>query len=140
MEYTYIHRAIEHPDYAKKFAVAVNDEARRLVNFDMSCGAKFPEPAAVYAQSLLGFAENAVAYAAVRAQADDQATQQKRFDEAERAVRFGLQIIDELARIDQERWQKPYLQRIALSVVGAVQEGLKQQLVKIEKARANPSP
>jgi hypothetical protein len=139
MEYTYIHRALEHPDYATKFAEAVNDSAHRLANFDMSCGARFPEREVVYGQSLLGFAENAVAYATLRAKLDDQATQQKRLDEAERAVRFGLQVIDDLARIDQERSQKPYLKRIAPSFTASVQELLKLQLTKIDKARADLS-
>lgn len=75
MKYTHIHRALEHPDYARKFAEVVNDEAHRLVNFDMSCGAQYPEREVVYGQSLLGFAENAVAYATFRAKVDDQATQ-----------------------------------------------------------------
>jgi hypothetical protein len=137
-EYTYVHRALEHPDYAK-FAEAVNDMAHRLANFDMSCGSKVPEREVVYGQSLLGFAENAVAYATLHAKVDDQPTQQKRLDEAERAVRLGLQIIDDPARIDQERSQQPYLKRIETSFAVSVQELLKQQLAKIEKARTDPS-
>jgi hypothetical protein len=139
MEYTYIHRALEHPDYAGKLAESVNDSAHRLANFDMSCGAKFPEREVVYGQSLLGFAENALAYATLRAGLDDQATQQRRLDEAERAIRLGMQVIDDPARIDQERSQQPYLKRIAPSFAVSVQELLKQQLTKIEKARADLS-
>jgi hypothetical protein len=134
MEYTYIHRALEHPDY-EKFAETVNDNARRLVNFDLSCGTDQPEPAVVYGQSLLGFAENAVAYARLRAKSDDKIAQQKRLDEAERAVRFGLQIVDDLAREARERAAQPYLKRIAPSFSVSVQEQLKQQLTQIEKAR-----
>lgn len=136
MEYAYIHRALEHPDY-EKFAEAVNDKARRLVNFDLSCGTDQPEPAVVYGQSLLGFAENAVAYARLRAKVDNQSAQQKRLDEAERAVRFGLQIVDDLAREAQERPAEPYLKRIAPSFSVSVQEQLKQQLTRIEKARVD---
>lgn len=139
MEYTHIHRALEHPDYARKFAEVVNDEAHRLINFDMSCGAQYPEREVVYGQSLLGFAENAVAYATFRAKVDDQATQKKRLDDAERAVRFGLQIIDDLARIDQERSHKPYLERIEPGFATSVQELLKGQLGKIDRARADLS-
>ncbi len=51
MECTYIHRALEHPDYAAKLAEAVNDAAHRLANFDMSCGTKFPEREVIYGQS-----------------------------------------------------------------------------------------
>ena len=137
MEYTYIHRAIEHPDYARKFAEPVNDQAHRLANFDLSCGAHTPERAAVYGQSLLGFAENAVAYSRLRAKTDDQATHQKRLEEAERAVKFGLQIVDDLAKDEQERSAKPYLKRIEPSFPVSVQELLKQQLVQIDKARAD---
>ena len=116
----------------------MNDQAHRLVNFDLSCGStRSPEREVVYGQSLLGFAENAVAYSRLRAKTDDHATQQKRLDEAERAVKFGLQIIDDLAGVDLERSSKPYLKRIEPSFAVSVQEGLRQQLVKIEKARAD---
>ncbi|WP_441280267.1 hypothetical protein [Bradyrhizobium sp. 63_E2_N1_3] len=139
MEYTYIHRALEHPDYAAKLAEAVNDAAHRLANFDMSCGTKFPEREVIYGQSLLGFAENAVVYTMLRAKLDDQVAQQKRLDEAERAVKLGMQVVDDLARIDRERSHRPYLERIAPSLAVSVQELLRQQLLKIEKARADLS-
>lgn len=136
MEYTYIHRTIEHPDYAK-LAEAVNDEARKLANFDLSCGTDQPPAKVLYAQSLLAFAENAVAYSRLRAKIDDQATHQKRLNEAERAAKFGLQIVDDTAREDQERSGKPYLARIAPSFAVGVQEQLKLQIAKIDKARTD---
>jgi hypothetical protein len=137
MEYTYVHRAIEHPDYARKFAEPVNDEAHRLANFDLSCSPAEAQPDVYYAQSLLGFAENAVAYSRLRATVDNKDTHRKRLDEAEHAVRFGLQITDNLAKDDQERSGKPYLQRVAPSFAVSMQEQLKDQLRKIGKARAD---
>jgi hypothetical protein len=135
MEYAYIHRAIQHPDYQGKFAETVNDEARRLVNFDLSCGTDQPKPEAVYGQSLLGFAENAVAYSQSRAAIDGAETQTKRLDEAERAVRLGLEIVEQPATEDQERGDKRYLDRIAPSFVVQVQEKLRTQLKEIAQAR-----
>ena len=44
----------------------------------MSCGARDPAQSAVYAQSLLGFAENAVSYTILRSEKDDEDTQKKR--------------------------------------------------------------
>ncbi len=35
----------------------------------------------------------------------------KRLDEAERAVKLGMQVVDDLARIDRERSHRPYLER-----------------------------
>ncbi|CUU13647.1 hypothetical protein CDS [Bradyrhizobium sp.] len=70
---------------------------------------------------------------------DDQVAQQKRLDEAERAVKLGMQVVDDLARIDRERSHRPYLERIAPSLAVSVQELLRQQLLKIEKARADLS-
>jgi hypothetical protein len=135
MEYTYIHRAIQHPDYQRKFAETVNDEARRLVNFDLSCGADQPKPEVVYGQSLLGFAENAVAYFQVRAGIDGAETLTRRLDEAERAVKLGLEIVEQPATEDQERGDKRYLERIAPSVAVQVQENLRRQLKEIAQAR-----
>jgi len=135
MEYTYIHRAIQHPDYQDKFAETVNDEARRLVNFDLSCGTKEPKPEAVYGQALLGFAENAVAYFQVRAGIDGTDAQAKRLDEAERAVKLGLEIVEQPATEDQERGDKRYLDRIAPSLAVQVQENLRKQLKQIAQAR-----
>src|SRR6266566_5266475 len=60
-------RALAHPDYQAKFAESVNDEARRLVNYDLSCGIDQPRPEVIYGQSLLGFVENALRYIRVRA-------------------------------------------------------------------------
>jgi hypothetical protein len=93
MEYTYIHRALQHPDYRGEFAERINDEARRLVNLDLSCGSREPDRTVVYAQSLLGFAENAVSYAMARTGKDDEDTQKKRLNEADQAVRFGIEIL-----------------------------------------------
>ena len=135
MEYTYIHRAIRHPDYQRKFAETVNDEARRLVNFDLSCGADQPKPEVVYGQSLLGFAENAVAYSQARAAVDGAETQTRRLDEAERAVKLGLEIVEQPATEDQERGDKRYLERIAPSFAVQVQENLRRQLKEIAQAR-----
>jgi hypothetical protein len=135
MEYTYIHRAIQHPDYQGKFAETINDEARRLVNFDLSCGAKEPKPEALYGQALLGFAENAVAYSQARAGIDSVETQAKRLDDAERAIRFGLEVVDATAARDQERGDKRYLDRIAPSLAVFVQENLRKQLKEIAQTR-----
>jgi hypothetical protein len=135
MEYTYIHRAIQHPDYQRKFAETVNDEARRLVNFDLSCGADQPKQEVVYGQSLLGFAENAVAYSQARAGIDGAETQTRRLDEAERAVKLGLEIVEQPATEDQERGDKRYLERIAPSFVVQVQENLRKQLKEIAQAK-----
>jgi len=135
MEYTYVHRAIRHPDYRAKFAETVNDEARRLASFDLSCGTDQPKPEAVYGQALLGFAENAVAYSLTRAGIDNAETQTKRLNEAERAVKFGLEIVEQPATEDQERGDKRYLDRIAPSFVVLVQENLRKQLREIAEAR-----
>jgi hypothetical protein len=139
MEYTYIHRALQHPDYRSKFAETVNDEARRLVNYDLSCGTDQPKPDVVYGQSLLAFVENAVAYAMVRAGTDSDDAQKQRLDEAERAAKLGLEIVDTAATEDQERAGKPYLERIAPSFAVQVQENLKTQLRNIERARKDLS-
>jgi hypothetical protein len=135
MEYTYIHRALEHPDYQTKFAETVNDEARRLVNYDLSCGTDEPKPDVVYGQSLLGFVENALGYARVRAGRDSEDTQKQRLDEAERAAKLGLEIVAKIATEDQERAGKTYLERIAPSFAVQVQENLKNQLKSIEQTR-----
>jgi hypothetical protein len=135
MEYTYIHRALGHPDYRTKFAETVNDEARRLVNYDLSCGTDQPKPDVVYSQSLLAFVENAVGYSKVRAGKDSEDTQKKRLDEAERAAILGLEIVRPAATDDQERTGKRFLDRIAPSFAVQVQENLRTQLKKIEQAK-----
>src|SRR6266480_3111448 len=137
MEYTYIHRALAHPDYQAKFAESVNDEARRLVNYDLSCGIDQPRPEVIYGQSLLGFVENALSYSRVRAGVDSEDAQIKRLDEAERAAKFGLEIVEAAAAEDQERTGKPYLERIAPSFAVQVQEQLKMQLKRIRQAQKN---
>ncbi len=137
MEYTYIHRALGHPDYQAKFAESVNDEARRLVNYDLSCGIDQPRPEVIYGQSLLGFVENALSYSRVRAGVDSEDAQIKRLDEAERAAKFGLEIVEAAAAEDQERTGKPYLERIAPSFAVQVQEQLKMQLKRIRQAQKN---
>jgi hypothetical protein len=48
-----------------------------------------------------------------------------------------MQVIDDHARIDQERSHQSYLKRIAPSFAVSVQELLKQQLAKIERARTD---
>jgi hypothetical protein len=135
MEYTYIHRALAHPDYPTKFAETVNDEARRLVNYDLSCGTDQPQPDVVYSQSLLAFVENAVGYARLRAGKDSEETRKLRLDEAEQAAKLGLEIVDKIATEDQERAGKTYLERIAPSFAVQVQENLKAQLKSIEQTR-----
>ena len=135
MEYTYIHRALKHPDYRTRYAEAVNDEARRLVNYDLSCGTGQPQPDVVYGQSLLAFVENALSYAKVRAGKDSEEAQKQRLDEAERAAKLGLEIVQKNATEDQERAGKTYLERIAPSFAVQVQENLKMQLKDIEQAR-----
>jgi hypothetical protein len=135
MEYTFIHRALEHPNYGARFAETVNDEAQRLVNFDLSCGTDHPEPEVVYGQSLLAFAENAVSYSRLRARLDDEATQNKRLDAADRAAKFGLEIVNKLAADDQERANKRYLDRISPSFAVQVQEQLRIQLKRIDQVR-----
>jgi hypothetical protein len=135
MEYTYVHRLMESPDYEDHFADEVNEEVKRLANLDLSCGAASPQPEVVYAQSLLGFAENAVNYARVRAEKDDTATQTKRLDDADRAVHFGLAIIERTAAQDQERGNKRYLERITSSFAVQTQQKLNDQLMKIRQAR-----
>jgi hypothetical protein len=134
MEYTYIHRALGHPDY-RKFAETVNDEARRLVNYDLSCGTDQPNPDVVYGQSLLAFVENAVGYSRVRAGKDSEDTQKKRLDEAERAAMLGLEIVGPAATEDQERTGKRFLDRIAPSFAVQVQENLRTQIKKIAQAK-----
>ena len=101
----------------------------------MSCGARDPVPAAVYAQSLLGFAENAVSYAIIRSDKDGEDTQKKRLDEAEHAVKFGLEVIKEKAGEDQERGAKTYLEQIKPTFAVQTQELLKRQLDRIQQAR-----
>jgi hypothetical protein len=135
LEYTYVHRLMESPDYAHRFADEVNDGVKRLVNLDLSCGASSPQPDVVYAQSLLGFAENAVSYVKVRAEKDDATTQSTRLDDAERAVRFGLGIIETIVADDQERGGKRYLERITPSFAVQTQQKLNNQLKKIQQAR-----
>jgi hypothetical protein len=135
MEYTYIHRALQHPDYQTKYAETVNDEARRLVNYDLSCGTDQPQPDVVYGQSLLAFVENALGYARIRAGKDSEDTQKQRLDEAERAATLGLEIVDKIATDDQERAGKTYLERIAPSFAVQVQENLRMQLKNIEQAK-----
>lgn len=135
MEYTYVHRALAHPDYREQFAETTNEEARRLISLDMSCGARDTGQEAVYAQSLLGFAENAVSYAIVRSEKDDEDTQKNRLGEAEHVVKFALEVIDQKAREDQERGTKSFLELIKPTFAVQTQELLKKQLVKIQQTR-----
>jgi len=128
---------LAHPDYQAKFAESVNDEARRLVNYDLSCGIDQPRPEVIYGQSLLGFVENALSYSRVRAGVDSEDAQIKRLDGAERAAKFGLEIVEAAAAEDQERTGKPYLERIAPSFAVQVQEQLKMQLKRIRQAQKN---
>ena len=119
----------------RELARQINEEARRLISLDMSCGARDPVPAAVYAQSLLGFAENAVSYAIIRSDKDGEDTQKKRLDEAEHAVKFGLEVIKEKAGEDQERGAKTYLEQIKPTFAVQTQELLKRQLDRIQQTR-----
>lgn len=132
-KYALIHRALAHPDYQSQFAETINDEARRLVNYDLSCGGDQSD--VYYAQSLLGFVENAVSYSKVRTGIDGEDAQKKRLDEAQHAGKLGLEIIKTAATEDQERAGKRYLERIAGSFAVQVQENLKTQLKKIEQAK-----
>jgi hypothetical protein len=132
-KYALIHRALEHPDYQSQFAETINDEARRLVNYDPSCATDQPE--VFYAQSLLAFVENAASYSKIRARLDSEDTQKKRLDEAERAGKLGLEIIKTAAAEDQERTGKRYLGRIEGSFAVGVQERLKTQLRRVEQAK-----
>ncbi len=135
LEYTYIHRALAHPDYQGQFAETINEEARPLLSLDMSCGARDPAQSAVYAQSLLGFAENAVSYTILRSEKDDEDTQKKRLSEAERAVTFGLEVVKEKAGEEQERGSKSYLEQIKPTFAVQTQELLKRQMAKIQQTR-----
>lgn len=92
-------------------------------------------PDAVYAQSLLGFAENSVSYATVRAGKDDEDIQKRRLNDAERAVKYGLAVIKETARKDQERTGKNYLELIQPSFAVQIQELLRRQSKKIQQTR-----
>ena len=134
-EYTYIHRALQHPDYPTKYAETINDEARRLVSYDASCSSPDQDRDVVYAQSVLAFVENAVSYARVRARIDSEDTQKMRLDEAERAAKFGLELVKDAATDDRERTGKPYLDRIAPSFAVQVQDNLNEQLKRIDQAR-----
>jgi hypothetical protein len=131
-KYALIHRALAHPDYQSQFAETTNDEARRLVNFDLSCG---EQPDVYYAQSLLAFVENAVSYSKVRSGLDSEDAQKKRLDEAQHAAKFGLEVIKTAATEDQQRAGKRYLERIASSFAVQVQESLKAQLKRVEQAK-----
>jgi hypothetical protein len=132
-KYALIHRALEHPDYQSQFAETINDEARRLVNYDLSCATDQPE--VFYAQSLLAFVENGVSYSKIRARLDSDDAQKKRLDEAEHAGKLGLEIIKTAAAEDQERAGKRYLDRIEGSFAVGVQERLKTQLKRVEQAK-----
>lgn len=131
-KYAYIHRALAHPDYPSQFAETINNEARRLVNYDSSCT---EQPDLYYAQSLLAFVENAIAYSRVRLGLDSEDTQKKRIEEARQAAKLGLEIVKMTAAEEQERTGQRYLNRIAPSFAVDVQEGLNIQLKRLEQLK-----
>jgi hypothetical protein len=136
METTYIDRSLQHPDYATTFADAINDDASRLVNFDLSCGADSPAREFVYAQALLAFSENGVSYARLRATTDSQEVRTRRLDEAERAAKFGLNILRKPAREEmQQEANKSYRERVAQRPDVQLQELLRAQLKAVDQAR-----
>lgn len=135
MEATYVQRALEHPDYQARFAETVNEQARRLVHLDLSCGIDEPRPEVVYGQSLLAFAQNGVSYSRLRAATDGDAAREARLDDAEHAVKFALELVDRNAADDQERAHMRYLDRVAPSFAVQVQEKLKAELKVIDKTR-----
>jgi hypothetical protein len=136
MEFTYIDRALRHPDYATKYAELVNDEASRLADYDMSCGARHPKPETIYAQSLLGFARSAVQYDGVRASIDSEDERMKRLNTAERAVRFALETLNTTEDDTAPSVTDPYLQRIGTNFAAEIHEQLELELKEIKHAKS----
>jgi len=136
MEVTYIDTALKHPDYQTKFAETANEEAQRLANFDLSCGAYNPKREVIYGQSLLVFAQNAVRYSKTRATIDSEDERTKRLDQAERAAKFGLLTFEKTTQEeDQPRAGQRYLDRIRPNLAVEVQEELKAELAEIIRVR-----
>jgi hypothetical protein len=132
---TYVERALKHPDYETKFTDTANDDAQRLVSLDMSCGVERPSGEAVYAQSLLVFAKNALAYSQARAAQEDDATRAERYRLAERALHFGFLLIDSIADEAQERKGRRYLDQIQPTFATSLREQIKAELKQIEQAK-----
>jgi hypothetical protein len=137
MELTHVQTALSHPDYKANFAETTNLEVRRLANFDLSCGAAFPDRATLLAQVFEALARSAIQYSAARAETESEETRLKRLAEAERAARFGMEIIAVAAADEEQRAGQRFLKRIEASLTLEAHERLKRVLEDLgqEKSR-----
>jgi hypothetical protein len=135
IEFSYIDQTLRHPEYKDRYAESTNAAARRLANFDLSCGAEQPEPEVMYGQVLAVFAQNAISYSNARALTESAEARTQRLNKAERAAKFGLEIIESFAAKDKERSDKRYLRRIEPSVAVQTQERLKSLLTNIKQTK-----
>jgi hypothetical protein len=134
-ELTHIQNRLHHPSYKSRYLESTDADISRLVNLDLSCLPKDPQPPPlVYAQILDAYAMNMVAY--VKAKKDGLSADEKerRLNIASRAVAYGLEITDESARHDLNRIDAVFLERVSSSNWVSAQESLQQTSIEVRSA------
>jgi hypothetical protein len=134
MEMTHIQNRLRHPAYRRKYVETANTDIARLANLDLSCLSSYPPSDLIYAQILDTYALNTVQYVAAKKDSISSDEKKKRFDTAEQAIRFGLEITDKQTQLDLNRRGVPFLKRIAPSDWVSTHESLEQTRNKLQSA------